>query len=353
MSPAAVMRVLVVHESLFGNTRAVAQAVAAGIASALPDVDVECRSVLDVPPDAAGADLLVVGGPTHFWGVTSALSRAMELQYERRIRPRLHPAGSTAGRRAADTAGVREWLADLPSGRGRPAAAFDTRIERPLTGGAAPWIGRRLRRRGYRLVAAPEAFVVERVAGPLRAGEEDRARAWGIELATAAAIDPTTTIKEFVPPPRHPGWETTMSTTSAPAVVDVALKDDERDRPAHHSPSAFPIDEGPGRRCRASGAPDHRRHAPADHRRARRGSRSRGPRARPASGDPAGARDDGPRWLGEHEGRHGRRPPGPAALRTPPPRPAERDHRTGAGVGAHHLRRPAPATGRLSPAESG
>ncbi len=238
MSRAAVMRVLVVHESLFGNTRAVAQAVAAGIASALPDVDVECRSVLDLPPGAAGADLLVVGGPTHFWGVTSALSRAMELLYERRIRPRLHPAGSTAGRRAADTAGVREWLADLPSGRGRPAAAFDTRIERPLTGGAAPRIGRRLRRRGYRLVAAPEAFVVERVAGPLRAGEEDRARAWGIDIATAAAIHPLATIKEFVPPPRRPGWETTMSTTSAPAVVDVAPNDDEPDRPAHDSPSA-------------------------------------------------------------------------------------------------------------------
>jgi hypothetical protein len=55
----------------------------------------------------------------------------------------------------------------------------------PLTGGARRAIAARLRRAGYRLVAEPETFLVEAVAGPLRAGETDRARAWGRVLARA------------------------------------------------------------------------------------------------------------------------------------------------------------------------
>ncbi|HVN13779.1 MAG TPA: hypothetical protein VMT69_16935 [Kineosporiaceae bacterium] len=245
------MRVLVVHESLFGHTRAVARAVAAGVASARPDAEVECLSVRDVPPDAAGADLLVVGGPTHFWGPTSVLSRAMEDQYERRIRPRLHPTGCTGRRREDGTGGVRAWLADLPAGRGAPTAAFDTRIDRPFTGGAAAGIARRLRRRGYRLVAPPEAFVVEHVAGPLRAGEQVRARAWGAALAAVvgpsaelAPAGPITAsgriddgvIKESVPRTRQEGWESSMST--APAVADIAVESGGDGRlAAHHATS--------------------------------------------------------------------------------------------------------------------
>lgn len=53
-----------------------------------------------------------------------------------------------------------------------------TRLDRPLAGGAAPRIARALRRLGYELVAAPEWFIVEDMAGPLRAGELERATAW-------------------------------------------------------------------------------------------------------------------------------------------------------------------------------
>jgi len=55
----------------------------------------------------------------------------------------------------------------------------------PLTGGARAAIARKLERSGYRLLAAPETFLVEAVAGPLRAGEVDRARDWGTALAHA------------------------------------------------------------------------------------------------------------------------------------------------------------------------
>ena len=39
--------------------------------------------------------------------------------------------------------------------------------------------------KGYRRIAAPEKFVVTGKYGPLKAGELDRARAWGASLATA------------------------------------------------------------------------------------------------------------------------------------------------------------------------
>jgi hypothetical protein len=70
---------------------------------------------------------------------------------------------------------------------GARAAAFDTRLDKPLAGGAAPRIARRLARLGYRLAADPEGFIVEDMAGPLRAGELERARAWGAGLAERIA----------------------------------------------------------------------------------------------------------------------------------------------------------------------
>jgi nucleoside-diphosphate-sugar epimerase len=51
-----------------------------------------------------------------------------------------------------------------------------------LTGMAARGVARRLRRRGYDVVAT-ESFLVEDAEGPLEDGELERARAWGEELA--------------------------------------------------------------------------------------------------------------------------------------------------------------------------
>jgi hypothetical protein len=51
-----------------------------------------------------------------------------------------------------------------------------------MAGGAANGIARRLRHRGYEMVAPPAGFIVEDVEGPLRPGELERARAWGAGL---------------------------------------------------------------------------------------------------------------------------------------------------------------------------
>ena len=56
------MRVLVLYESLFGNTGTVAESVAEGLRAAPPEAVVECRRVDDpVAPDEF--DLVVLGAP--------------------------------------------------------------------------------------------------------------------------------------------------------------------------------------------------------------------------------------------------------------------------------------------------
>jgi len=127
------------------------------------------------------ADLLIVGGPTHLRGMTSGTTRrqglASEEQAARDRGQRLSPEAGAAG------PGVRDWFGALPRARpGRAAAAFDTRADSRLAGGAARRISRRLRRHGYHLAARPQGFIIVGAEGPLRGGEQDKARAWGGRL---------------------------------------------------------------------------------------------------------------------------------------------------------------------------
>jgi hypothetical protein len=164
------MRAVVVYESMWGNTAAIAQAIARRLESF---GDVELFSVLKADHAAIeGADLLVVGGPTHVHGMSRASTR-------------ISVAESEAIEGASSGPGVREWLDGLPGGEGRLAAAFDTRFDKPrwLVGAASGGISRRLRRRGYRMVVPAESFVVTENEGPLKAGEIERADAWAEDVA--------------------------------------------------------------------------------------------------------------------------------------------------------------------------
>ena len=161
-------RALVVYESMFGNTEIVARQIAAGLSETV-DVDV----VRAGPDVVVGEDvaLLVVGGPTHAFGLTRASTR------------------DSAGQQGApvDVArapGLREWLEDLPLTTCR-VAAFDTRIHRPgVPGSAARAAERRLGKAGGRVTSPAMSFWVSGTHGPLAAGEADRALSWGRLLAT-------------------------------------------------------------------------------------------------------------------------------------------------------------------------
>jgi hypothetical protein len=164
---------------MYGATHAVAEAIAGGLA---PLGDVEVVAVADAAEAGiADADLLVVGGPTHMHGLASARSRELAVSAAAK-KPELHVEPT-----AAADPGLREWLATC-DGRGRRAAAFDTRLDKPafLTGAASHGIARRLRHHGYSLVAEPESFRVTN-EGALVEGEAARARAFGAELAAHVA----------------------------------------------------------------------------------------------------------------------------------------------------------------------
>jgi hypothetical protein len=164
------MTVLVVFESMFGNTKLVADAVAEGVARHLPVEQVE----VGVAPTVigGGVELLVVGGPTHAFGLSRQGTRQSAAQ-------------QAQGGLVSAGIGLREWLGTLHKGAAEVAvAAFDTRVSKPhLPGSAAAAADKRLRRLGFRSVARSTSFYVQGTTGPLIAGEAERARRWGEELA--------------------------------------------------------------------------------------------------------------------------------------------------------------------------
>jgi hypothetical protein len=173
------MRAVVTFESVYGNTRAIAEAVAEGL-GALHEVKVASHDQL-APEDVERADLVVVGAPTHMHGLPTSLSRKMAAKASEEEGVPLDPS-------ATAEPGIRTWLSEL-AGDGRAAAAFDTRIDKSpaLTGSAARGIGKRLRRRGFQLPLEPESFFVDDAEGPLAEGELERAREWGRRMAAQFA----------------------------------------------------------------------------------------------------------------------------------------------------------------------
>ena len=178
------MRALVVYESMYGNTRAVAIDIAAGL-GATHEVTVVpvTRASREL---VAAAGLIVAGSPTHIHGMPTAASRRSAAETARKHDSRLVLDPD------ADGPGMRAWLAGL-DGENLLAASFDTRLSGipALTGRASRGIARLLRGRGCRLVVPPESFLVSS-QNALLPGEAARARSWGalVGETTAAARVP-------------------------------------------------------------------------------------------------------------------------------------------------------------------
>lgn len=160
------MTALVVYESAWGNTRFVADRIGDGLSEHGGVVEVvpahEAPRLADLT-----VDLLVVGAPTHAFGLSREATR------------------EEAHNRGGDLipSGVREWL-DAGGHAALAVATFDTHVRHPdLPGHAGKKIAKKLHKLGCRLIADPETFYVDGYEGPLLPGELDRARAWGERLA--------------------------------------------------------------------------------------------------------------------------------------------------------------------------
>ncbi|MGE5593097.1 MAG: flavodoxin family protein [Betaproteobacteria bacterium] len=155
------MKVLIVYDSIFGNTEQIARAIGKALGAT---ANVEALRVGDVKPEhLSGLGLLIVGSPT------------------RGFRPTKPIAG---------------FLNSIPQDglRGVRVSAFDTRISTAdvrarflnvmvkLFGYAAKPIADGLEKRGGSLAAPPEGFFVKDTEGPLKDGEIERAAAWARSL---------------------------------------------------------------------------------------------------------------------------------------------------------------------------
>ncbi len=160
------MKAVVVYESLWGNTAAIAEAIAAGLGGGT----MALSTAEAIGPALAGVDLIVAGSPVLAFKMPSE-----------RVRESLRTTPADAPRPADLThPSMRSWLEALPPGQGR-SAAFDTQVHGPF-GSAGPAIGKALEQAGYRLLTKPAGFFVAGKYGPLRDGELERAGLWGEEL---------------------------------------------------------------------------------------------------------------------------------------------------------------------------
>jgi len=158
----------VVYESHWGNTAAVARAIAEGIGGGTRALTTDKAA----PAVLAEVDLLVVGAPVIAFGLP-------------REGMRRQLAGDVKAPAPADVAHplMRDWLDGLARAHAW-SAAFETRIWWSPRGATAT-IEAKLRRAGYRKAARSERFIVAGSYGPMRDGELERARSWGAALVTS------------------------------------------------------------------------------------------------------------------------------------------------------------------------
>lgn len=163
------MKAVVVYESLWGNTAAVARAIAEGIGP-----EAQALSTGEAAGEVlAGADLIVAGAPV--------------IQFRLPTEKVREELGRNPGKAPTppnlSNPSMRSWLDDLPEGHGS-LAAFETRV-RFSPGGSTSVITESLEGKGYSQLAEAERFFVKGAYGPMRDGELERARRWGEELAQA------------------------------------------------------------------------------------------------------------------------------------------------------------------------
>jgi flavorubredoxin len=164
------MKAVVVYQSLWGNTAAIARAIAEGLGP-----ETTLLSTAEATPAALeNVDLIVAGAPVlGFRAPNDAMIKSVA------DNPTYHPRPDTS------QPSMRTWLSTVPKGHGY-CAAFETRIWWS-PGGSISTIETVLKDAGYSPLIKGARFVVKGQYGPLRDGELERARQWGADLTTAMA----------------------------------------------------------------------------------------------------------------------------------------------------------------------
>jgi flavorubredoxin len=155
------MKAIVIVESCFGNTSAVADAIIEGLRSTGADVQAYQAGSA---PTRLSADLVLVGAPTHNFGLPTSASRGQAAQKGAPVPAR----------------GVREWIEAVETVGGR-VVAFSTTTGGVFAGSAGKAIVKALKRR-HVMAERGVDFTVIGTPGPMAEGELVRAREWGRTL---------------------------------------------------------------------------------------------------------------------------------------------------------------------------
>jgi len=144
------MKVLVIYDSVYGNTEQIARAIGGAIAN-----DVKIVHAREAEPsELQGIDLLIAGAPTQAGRPTQAMQDFLKRVSESDI-------------------------------KGMNIATFDTRLSAKwvgIFGYAAGRIAKNLKKKGGTLLLNPEPFFVAGTQGPLKDGELERAAVWAQEV---------------------------------------------------------------------------------------------------------------------------------------------------------------------------
>ena len=154
------MKILILYDSLYGNTRDIAEAIGKGLGA---NHDIRMLRAQDaITEDIGGIDLFLVGSPTHGGWFTEPIKTFVANL----------PEGSLEG-----TCVVSFDTSTLTDNKGFVVGALSR-----LFGNAAPRISGELKKKGADCVGS-EIFYVAGKQGPLYRGEYERARVWGGKLA--------------------------------------------------------------------------------------------------------------------------------------------------------------------------
>jgi len=147
------MKILIVYDSVYGNTEKIAKPIGCAIAGGVKTIHVREADFFLLE----SVDLLIIGSPTQGGRATLAIQNFLD--------------------------GIPE-----PALRNMRVATFDTRLPTRLVGifgYATDKIADILKVKGGTLVVPPEGFIVKGREGPLKEGEEQRAAEWAKVIIAA------------------------------------------------------------------------------------------------------------------------------------------------------------------------
>ena len=139
------MKISVIFDSNFGNTKKIAETIANELATKAVSVsDFDKKELEDI-------SLLIVGSPINAWRPTEKINRFLDRISKNKL-------------------------------EGVKAASFDTRVKIFFHGDAAKKIAKKLEKAGAKIIIEPEAFFVKGKEGPLLKGEIEKAKEWAKKI---------------------------------------------------------------------------------------------------------------------------------------------------------------------------